>query len=85
MLMLGLGYQPMMHNRSGTLFEEEPGPFRSRIYEIMSIKEDMLIPLITPADKQNIRAVFQVGLLIGEWCNCLSVITTTSFLNNSMT
>lgn len=59
-----LGYRPIMHNRSGTLFDDEPGPFWSRIYEKLSITNDMLFPVVTPADKQRIRVIFQAGLVV---------------------
>jgi hypothetical protein len=58
-----LGYRPVMHNRSGTLFDEPPVPFWTRLYEKLTIPEERLFPMITVADKQKIRAYFNCGLI----------------------
>lgn len=59
-------YVPVMHNRSGTRLEDPPGPFWNRIYEKLSITDDMLFPMETPADRQIIRAYFHVGLIVAR-------------------
>jgi hypothetical protein len=61
---IDFAYRPVMHNRSGSLFSEPPGPFWSRIYEILSIEDSSLFPMVTPADRQTIRAYFNAGLLV---------------------
>lgn len=61
---IDLAYVPVMHNRSGSLLENPPDPFWSRIYDLLSINEDMLFPMLTPADKQTIRAYFHCGLIV---------------------
>lgn len=57
------GYRPVMHNRSGTLYEEPPIPFWARIYEKLSVPAERLFPMVSVADKQKIRAYFNCGLM----------------------
>jgi len=57
------GYRPVMHNRSGTLYDEPPVPFWARIYEKLSVPEQSLFPMTSVADKQKIRAYFNCGLM----------------------
>lgn len=61
---IGFAYRPVMHNRSGALYSEPPAPFWSRIYEKLSIDDSLLFPMVTPADRQTIRAYFNAGLLV---------------------
>ncbi|UCC78526.1 MAG: hypothetical protein JSW64_09590 [Candidatus Zixiibacteriota bacterium] len=61
---IGFAYRPVMHNRSGSLYSEPPGSFWSRIYEILSVDDNLLFPMVTPADRQTIRAYFNAGLLV---------------------
>jgi hypothetical protein len=58
-----LAYCPVMHNRSGMLYDEVPNPFWSRIYHVLAVKDESLFPMITPADRQKIRAYFNAGQL----------------------
>lgn len=60
---VSLAYCPVMHNRSGTLHDAEPNAFWSRIYETLGLSDDMLFPMVTPADEQKIRAYFHCGQL----------------------
>lgn len=60
---VGFAYCPVTHNRSGSLYDEAPDPFWKRIYDDLQIKNDNLFPVITPADRQKIRAYFNAGLL----------------------
>lgn len=57
-------YRPVMHNRSGSLCDASPDAFWGRIYEKLSLTDEMLFPMVTPADKQTIRAYFQAGILV---------------------
>ena len=57
-------YRPVMHNRSGSLYDSPPDKFWSRIYDKLAITDEMLFPMVTPADNQKIRAYFQAGLLV---------------------
>lgn len=61
---IGFAYRPVMHNRSGSLYSEPPAPFWSRIYEKLSVDDSLLFPMVTPADRQTIRAYFNAGLLV---------------------
>ncbi|MCP4686090.1 MAG: hypothetical protein GY867_11695 [bacterium] len=61
---VSLAYRPVMHNRSGTLWGEEPNPFWKRIYEVLEIPESSLFPMTTPADSQKVNAYFNAGLLV---------------------
>jgi hypothetical protein len=60
---IGFAYRPVMHNRSGSLYDEPPDSFWSRIYEKLSIDSGSLFPMVTPADRQTIRAYFNAGIL----------------------
>jgi hypothetical protein len=61
---ISLAYCPVMHNRSGSLYDKPPDAFWSRIYEKLEVADDALFPMVTPADKQKIRAYFHAGLLV---------------------
>ncbi|MCP4632007.1 MAG: hypothetical protein GY855_03700 [candidate division Zixibacteria bacterium] len=61
---IGFAYRPVMHNRSGSLYSEKPGPFWSRIYELLEVEENSLFPMVTPADRQTIKVYFNAGLLV---------------------
>ena len=61
---IGFAYRPVMHNRSGSLYDEPPDLFWSRIYEKLSVDSGSLFPMVTPADRQTIRAYFNAGLLV---------------------
>jgi hypothetical protein len=58
-----LAYVPVMHNRAGSLIESPPDELWRRIYKLQALTEDMLFPMITPADRRKIRAYFHCGLL----------------------
>jgi len=72
---IAFAYRPVMHNRSGTLFNEPPNRFWKRIYEVLEIDEKTLFPMITPADNQEIKTYFNAGLIairpefgiLGKW------------------
>jgi hypothetical protein len=61
---ISFAYRPVMHNRSGSLYSEPPGPFWSRIYKSLSISDSAIFPMVTPADRQTIRAYFNSGLMV---------------------
>jgi hypothetical protein len=58
-----LAYCPVMHNRSGVRYEEQPDEFWARIYRLLNLTPDLLFPMVTPADRQKIKAYFHCGLL----------------------
>ncbi|UCD17820.1 MAG: hypothetical protein JSV44_02645 [Candidatus Zixiibacteriota bacterium] len=61
---IGFAYRPVMHNRSGSLYAKPPDPFWSRIYGKLTLDPDSLFAMVTPADRQTIRAYFNAGLLV---------------------
>jgi hypothetical protein len=61
---IACAYRPVMHNRSGSLAAEPPDPFWSRIYETLGLDPESLFSMVTPADRQTIRAYFNAGLLV---------------------
>ena len=61
---VSFAYRPVMHNRSGSLYEESPDTFWSRIYDVLGVGQEKLFPMVTPADRQKIRAYFNAGLLV---------------------
>jgi hypothetical protein len=61
---IDLAFSPVMHNRSGSLYEKPPDDFWSRIYDRLGVTYELLPPMITPADQQKIRAYIHVGLII---------------------
>jgi hypothetical protein len=56
-------YRPVMHNRSGSLYDLPPSPYWSRIFKLLSINDEMLYPMISVADRQKIRTYFNCGLI----------------------
>jgi len=61
---IGLAYRPVMHNRYGTLHGAPVNAFWKRIYELLELDPEAQFAMITPADKQKIRAYFNAGLLV---------------------
>jgi hypothetical protein len=59
-----LAYRPVMHKNIGTLWEDPPDLFWSRVFHLLSIQEKTLFPMVTPADGDTIRPYFNAGLLI---------------------
>jgi hypothetical protein len=85
---ISLAYCPVMHNRSGTLYGTEPNPFWGRIYEKLALTDEMLFPMVTPADEQRIRAYFHCGLMsvrpevgiLRRWAQDFELLTRDSVL-----
>jgi hypothetical protein len=59
-----LGYRPVMHKNVGLLWSEPLDSFWMQIYEVNSIDENTLFPMVTPADMDTIRPYFNAGLLV---------------------
>jgi len=59
-----LAYKPVMHNRAGSLFDEEVSPYWRRVFELAEIDESRLFPMHSQADHQRIRPFFQAGCLV---------------------
>jgi D-alanyl-D-alanine carboxypeptidase len=73
-----LGYRPVMHRNIGSLLASPPDEFWSRVYDRLSVPEDRLFAMVTPADQVTIRPYFNAGLLVvrpergilGQWARC---------------
>jgi len=61
---ISLGYRPVFHRNINPLFSEELDAYLSRAYEIMSIDESDLFPMVTPADSDTIRPYINAGCLV---------------------
>jgi hypothetical protein len=61
---VSVAYRPVMHNRSGTLYGQQPNEFWRRIYQRLHVRSEQLFPMTTPADNQVINAYFNAGLLV---------------------
>ncbi len=59
-----LAYRPVMHRNIGSLYSEPPDAFWVRIYERLTINEEAIFPMVTPADGDTIRPYFNAGLLV---------------------
>jgi len=85
---VSLGYRPVMHNRSGVQYRAEPNEFWGRIYELLEIDRDLLFPMVTPADRVEINAYFNAGLLVTRpkarilrsWGECFSTLCADTLL-----
>jgi hypothetical protein len=85
---VALAYCPVMHNRSGTRYDESPDPFWRRIYELLALTDEQLFPMITPADHEKIRAYFHCGHLalrpaagiLRHWARDFSTLAADSTL-----
>jgi hypothetical protein len=52
-----------MHNRTGVKYDRSPNDFWRRIYDRLSLTDEMLFPMVTPADDEKIKAYFHCGLI----------------------
>lgn len=60
---VSLAYVPVMHNRAGSSLGTPPDELWARVYELFGIRDEQLLPMVTPVDRQKIRAYFHCGLL----------------------
>ena len=85
---VAFAYRPVMHNRSGTLHGQPVNPFWKRIYELLKLDPEAQFAMTTPADKQQIRAYFNAGLLVvrpekeilRNWAKCFQTLYRDSTL-----
>ncbi len=85
---IALAYRPVMHNIIGSLYAEPPNEFWRRLYDLMQIPDSALFPMTTPADRQEIRAYFNAGLLVvrpergvlRQWAEYFKTLYTDSVL-----
>ncbi len=57
-------FRPVMHNRTGSLASEPPADDWQALYDCLQIDQERLFPVVTPVDRQTIRAYFNAGILI---------------------
>jgi hypothetical protein len=87
---ISFAYRPVMHNRSGTLYGQPPGPFWNRIYDDLKIDRSKLYEMTSPADQQKINAYYNAGLLVlrpekhilRNWVTDFETLYTDSVLVN---
>ncbi|MBN2227733.1 MAG: hypothetical protein JW763_10260 [candidate division Zixibacteria bacterium] len=60
---IDFAYRPIMHNRSGTLYGQPTGEFWGRIYKLLELDPEKQFAMVTPADRQTVRAYFNAGIL----------------------
>ncbi len=58
-----LGYRPIMHNRSGTLYGREPIPFWKQVYNVLGIEEGKFFPMTTAVDRVDVNPYFNAGII----------------------
>lgn len=61
---IALAFRPVMHNRTGSLYDRTPNAYWTRIYDLLDLDDDLLFPMLSQADEQKIRAYFQAGCLV---------------------
>lgn len=59
-----LAYRPVMHKNVGNFYDEPIDEFWTRIFDLLSVDQTTLFPMVTPADGDTIRPYFNAGLLI---------------------
>jgi hypothetical protein len=57
-------YRPVMHRNIGSLYDEPPDAFWTRIYENLDVAEAALFPMEGIADKLVIRPYYNAGFLV---------------------
>jgi hypothetical protein len=83
-----LGYRPVMHKNVGLLVAEPVDAFWGRAYELMSVPEASLFPMVTPADEDTIRPYFNAGCMIirperglmRRWADCFTTLYRDSMM-----
>ncbi len=61
---IAIKYVPVTHNRTGVLYDSELNQVWSRIYKLLDIKDEQLIPMTSPADGDKIKTYFHAGILV---------------------
>jgi hypothetical protein len=83
-----LGYRPVMHKNVGLLWTEPFDEFWGRAFDLLSVPEASLFPMVTPADGDTIRPYFNAGCMIvrpemgllAMWAACWTRLYTDSLL-----
>ena len=61
---VSLGYRPVMHKNIGLFYDEPLDEFWQKSFDLMSVDEKNIFPIITPADGDTIKPYINAGCLI---------------------
>lgn len=83
-----LGYRPVMHKNVGVFYGEPPDGFWKRVFEMLSVPDSTVFPMVTPADGDTIHPYFNAGCivvrpergLLRKWADCFGVVYRDSAL-----
>jgi hypothetical protein len=83
-----LGYRPVMHKNIGLHHAEPVDAFWGRAFELLSVPETSLFPMVTPADGDTIRPYFNAGCLVvrperglmAKWAECFTTLYRDSLM-----
>ncbi|MFH1313549.1 MAG: hypothetical protein ABIJ00_10055 [Candidatus Eisenbacteria bacterium] len=83
-----LGYRPVMHKNVGLLRTEPLDEFWGRAFELLSVAETALFPMVTPADGDTIKPYFNAGCMVirperglmAKWVDCFTTLYEDSLL-----
>ncbi len=83
-----LGYRPVMHKNIGLLWAEPPDAFWGRAFELLSVPESSLFPMVTPADGDTLKPYFNAGCMIvrperglmAGWVDCWTTLYRDSLM-----
>jgi hypothetical protein len=86
---ISLGYRPVFHRNINPLYNEPLDAYWTRAYQIMSIQQSTVYPMVTPADGDTIRPYFQAGCVVvrpercilRKWAEMFSVLYQDSVIN----
>jgi hypothetical protein len=85
---VGLGYRPVMHKNVGLLYAEPLDEFWGRAFKLLSVPDDLLFPMVTPADGDTIKPYFNAGCMIirperglmARWVECFKTLYADSLI-----
>ena len=83
-----LGYRPVMHKNIGLLYAGPVDIFWGRVFNLLSVPEAALFPMVTPADGDTLKPYFNAGCmvvrpergLLAKWSDCWTTLYGDSLL-----
>jgi hypothetical protein len=83
-----LGYRPVMHKNIGLLWTGPVDAFWGRAFDLLSVPEATLFPMVTPADGDTLKPYFNAGCmvvrpergLLAKWADCWTTLYKDSLL-----
>lgn len=83
-----LGYRPVMHKNIGMFWTDPVDAFWGRAFELLSVSEASLFPMVTPADGDTLKPYFNAGCMIvrperglmAKWADCWTTLYRDSLL-----